>query len=288
MPFPPGGGPDILARLISPKLTERLRQQIIVENRAGANGMIGMDLIAHATPDGYTIGVGQAGNMVVAPHTYKKISYDPLKDFAPVAVLGTYYLAVVSNSKSPFSSMSQMINWAKSNSGKLSVATNGEGGFPHFAFEQLRGMAGFSYTHVPYKGSSQVVTDVIGGQVQAGIGSYASFSVHLASGRLRLLGVTNPVRVPGAPEMPIIAETVPGYDARGWFGVIAPAATPREIVGKLNDEINRALRQPDVAEKMNAEGLIAVTESPEFFGNMIRSDFAKYGKLVREIGFRPQ
>jgi tripartite-type tricarboxylate transporter receptor subunit TctC len=181
-----------------------------------------------------------------------------------------------------------MIAWAKANPGRLTLATNGEGGFPHLAFEQLRVMAGFTYTHVPYKGATQIITDVIGGQVQLGIGAYTSLSPHVLSGRARLIAVTNPVRVPNKPELPIFAEAVPGYDSRGWFGYVAPAATPREIVLRLNDEINRAMKHPDVAEKMVNAGLIIVTEPPEFFGDMIRSDYAKYGKLARDIGFQPQ
>jgi len=288
VPFPPGDAADILSRLIGPKMAERMGQPVIVENRAGASGQIGLEVLKNAAADGYTIGVGQGGNLVVAPHTYKKIPYDPLRDFVPVAIIATNYLAVVANPGVPFKSAAEMIAWAKANPGMLTLATNGEGGFPHLAFEQLRVMAGFTYTHVPYKGATQIITDVIGGQVQLGIGAYTSLSPHVLSGRARLIAVTNPVRVPNKPELPIFAEAVPGYDSRGWFGYVAPAATPREIVVRLNDEINRAMKQPDVADKMIAAGLIIVAEPPEFFGDMIRSDYAKYGKLARDIGFQPQ
>jgi tripartite-type tricarboxylate transporter receptor subunit TctC len=149
-------------------------------------------------------------------------------------------------------------------------------------------MGGFTFQHVPYKGATQIVTDVIGVQVQLGIGAYTSLSPHVLSGRVRLIAVTNPVRVPNKPELPIFADAVPGYDSRGWFGYVAPAATPREVVRLLNEEINRAMKQPEVADKMVASGLIIVTEPPEFFGNIIRSDYAKYGKLARDIGFQPQ
>jgi tripartite-type tricarboxylate transporter receptor subunit TctC len=288
VPFPPGDAADILSRLIGPKMTERMGQQVVVENRAGASGQIGMEILARSAPDGYTIGVGQGGNLVVAPHTYKKIPYDPLRDFVPVAIIATNYLAVVANPDVPFKTAAEMIVWAKANPGRLTLASNGEGGFPHLAFEQLRVMAGFTYTHVPYKGATQIITDVIGGQVQLGIGAYTSLSPHVLSGRARLIAVTNPVRVPNKPELPIFAEAVPGYDSRGWFGYVAPAATQREIVVRLNEEINRAMKQSDVADKMIAAGLIIVTEPPEFFGDMIRSDYAKYGKLARDIGFQPQ
>jgi len=288
VPFPPGDAADILSRLIGPKMSERMGQPLVVENRAGASGQIGLEVLKNSAADGYTIGVGQGGNLVVAPHTYKKLPYDPLKDFVPVAILATNYLAVVANPGVPFKSAAEMVAWAKANPGRLTLATNGEGGFPHLAFEHLAVMGGFKFQHIPYKGAAQIITDVMGGQVQLGIGAYTSLSPHVQSGRVRLIAVTNPVRVPNKPELPIFAEAVPGYDSRGWFGYVAPAATPREIVARLNDEINRAMKLPDVSEKMIAAGLIIVTEPPEFFGDMIRSDYAKYGKLARDIGFKPQ
>jgi tripartite-type tricarboxylate transporter receptor subunit TctC len=288
VPYPPGDAADILARLIGAKVTERLGQQMVVENRPGASGQLGMGVLKDAAADGYTIGVGQGGNLVVAPHTYKKIPYDPLKDFAPVALLATNYLAVVANPGVPFKDAAGMIAWAKANPGKLTLATNGEGGFPHLAFEHLAAMGGFKFQHIPYKGSAQIATDVLGGQVQIGIGSYTGFAPHVNAGRLRLIGVTNPVRVPDKPELPIFADAVSGYDSRGWFGYVAPAGTPAEIVRKLNEEINRAMRQPDVAEKMVAAGLIIVTEPPEHFAQVLKSDYEKYGKLAKSIGFVPQ
>ena len=288
VPFPPGDAADILARLIGSKASERLGQQMVVENRAGASGQIGMALLKDAPADGYTIGVGQGGNMVVAPHTYKKLQYDPLKDFAPVALIATNYLAVIANANVPFKDAREMVAWAKANPGRLSLATNGEGGFPHLAFEHFAAMAGFKFQHVPYKGASQIAGDVIGGQVQLGIGAYTSMSPHVNSGRAKLIGVTNDVKVPNKPELPLLADAAPGYDSRGWFGYVAPAGTPPEIVRTLNAEINRAMRQPDVSEKMVAAGLIIVTEPPEFFGKMLKTDYEKYGNLAKNIGFKPQ
>jgi tripartite-type tricarboxylate transporter receptor subunit TctC len=288
VPFPPGDAADILARLIGPKVSERLGQQMVVENRAGASGQIGMALLKDAPADGYNIGVGQGGNMVVAPHTYKKLQYDPLRDFVPVALIATNYLAVIANVNVPFKDAKDMVAWAKANPGRLSLATNGEGGFPHLAFEHFAAMAGFKFQHVPYKGASQIAGDVIGGQVQLGIGAYTSLSPHVNSGRAKLIGVTNDVKVPNKPELPLLADAAPGYDSRGWFGYVAPAGTPPEIVRTLNAEINRAMRQPDVSEKMINAGLIITTESPQFFGDLLRADYEKYGKLARAIGFVPQ
>src|SRR5713101_3467296 len=191
IPFPPGNTMDIMTRLAGPKMTERLGQQIIAENRPGASGMLGLDFVAKAPPDGYTIAAGQGGNLTVLPHTSKNIPYDPLKDFVPIAVSTTNYLGIVANPEVPFKSVAEMIAYAKVNPGKLTVATNGEGGFPHLAFEHLRLMGGFTFTHIPYKGSAAIATDVIGGQVQVGIDGITGMTPHIKSGRLRLLAITN-------------------------------------------------------------------------------------------------
>jgi tripartite-type tricarboxylate transporter receptor subunit TctC len=287
-PFPPGNTTDIMSRLIAPKISERLGQQVIVENRPGASGMLGLDYVAKSPPDGYTIAAGQGGNMVVLPHTSKNIPYNALKDFAPIAVSTTNYLGIVANPNVPFKSIGEMVAYAKANPGKLTVATNGEGGFPHLAFEHLRTMANIQYTHVPYKGSAAIATDIIGGQVQVGIDGITGMTPHIKSGRLRLLAVTNKTRVQLWPETPAAAEDVPGYESGGWFGYVAPAGTPREIILRLNEEINRSMRAPEVSEKLVNAGLLVVTESPEFFSDLLKSDFAKYGKLVKDIGFQPQ
>jgi len=288
IPFPPGNTTDIMARLIGPKITERLGQPIIVENRPGASGMLGLDYVAKAAPDGYILAAGQGGNMVVLPHTSKNIPYDALKDFVPIAVSTTNYLGIVAYPEVPFKSVGEMISYAKANPGKLTVATNGEGGFPHLAFEHLRVMGGFTFTHVPYKGSAAIATDVIGGQVQVGIDGITGLAPHVRSGRLRLLAITNRARVPLWPDTPTAGEAVPGYESGGWFGYVAPARTPRNIILRMNEEINRAIVLPDISEKLVGAGLIIVTESPEYFANLIKSDYAKYGKLTRDIGFQPQ
>jgi tripartite-type tricarboxylate transporter receptor subunit TctC len=288
IPFPPGNTTDIMSRLIAPKMTERLGQTVIVENRPGASGMLGLDLVAKALADGYTIACVQGGNMVVLPHTSKNVPYDALKDFAPIAVTTTNYLAIVANPNAPFKSIGEMVAYAKANPGKLTVATNGEGGFPHLAFEHLRTMAGIQYTHIPYKGSAAIATDIIGGQVQAGIDGITGMTPHIKSGRLRILATTNKTRPALWPDTPVAAEDVPGYESGGWFGYAAPAATPREIVLRLNEEINRAIKSPEVTEKLIGLGLIIVTEPPEYFAALLKSDFDKYGKLVKDIGFQPQ
>jgi len=288
IPFPPGNTTDIMSRLIAPKMAERLGQQVIVENRPGASGMLGLDYVAKSPADGYTIACVQGGNMVVLPHTSKAIPYHPLKDFAPIALSTTNYLAIVADPNVPFKTIGEMVAYAKANPGKLTVATNGEGGFPHLAFEHLRTMGGFTYTHIPYKGSAAIATDIMGGQVQAGIDGITGMTPHIKSGRLRILATTNKTRPALWPDTPVAAEDVPGYESGGWFGFAAPAATPRDIVLKLNAEINRAMREPDVSDKLVNAGLIIVGESPEYFAELLKSDYAKYGKLVKDIGFTPQ
>jgi tripartite-type tricarboxylate transporter receptor subunit TctC len=288
IPFPPGNTTDIMTRLIAPRMSERLGQPVIVENKPGASGMLGLEQVAKSPADGYTIACVQGGNMVVLPHTSRNIPYKPLEDFAPISVTTFNYLAIVANNGVPFKTIGEMVAYAKANPGKLTVATNGEGGFPHLAFENLRTMGGFTYTHIPYKGSAAIATDVIGGQVMVGIDGITGMTPHIKSGRLRLLATTGKERAALWPDTPAAAEDVPGYDSGGWFGYAAPAKTPREIILRLNEEINRAMRAPDVAGKLETAGLIIRTESPEFFADVLKADYEKYGRLVKAIGFVPQ
>jgi len=187
----------------------------------------------------------------------------------------------------PFKTVRDLITYAKANPNKVTFGSNGEGGFPHMTIELFRVMGGFTYVHVPYKGSAQIATDLIGGHIDAAIDGITGLTPHIRSGKLRLLAITNPTRVPEF-DAPTIAETLPGYDSRGWFGFLAPAGTRREIISVLNQEINRANALPDVKEKLVSACLIVVTEPPEFFASTIKSDYAKYGKLIRDIGFQPQ
>ena len=288
VPFPPGNTADILGRLIAEKFSQRYGQQMIVENRPGAAGQLGLELAARAAPDGYTIAIGQGGNLVVAPHTYKKIAYDPIRDFQPVALLATNFLGLATHPSVPFRTTRDLVAYAKANPGKLTFASNGEGGFPHLAIEQLRNLAGFSYLHVPYKGTGQIIADLMGGHVDATIDGFSGMAPHYRAGRIRILAISNPTRIAYLPDIPTIAEHVPGYSSQGWFGYIAPAAVPKEVIVLLNKAINDAMGFPDVREKMTLAGLEAVQQPPEAFGDVIRKDYARYGKLVRDIGFKPQ
>ena len=288
VPQPPGGNVgDIQSRLISPILSKRLGQPVIVENRPGAGGTIGTGVLAKSPPDGYTLASGQGGPIVVLPHTSKNVPYDSLKDFAPIAMTTRNFMNIYAHPNQPFKTLPEMIAYAKANPGKMTVATNGEGAFPHLTFELLRMMAGFTYHHIPYKGSSQAEVGVLSGECQVGVAG-ASVTPQIKAGKLVLLASTGETRAPSWPDKPTAGETVPGYSFGGWFGFIAPAGTPREIVNRLNDEINRIMNSPDVAKMMADQEMYVVNESPKYFEDAIKSDYAKYGKLVRDIGFQPR
>jgi tripartite-type tricarboxylate transporter receptor subunit TctC len=287
VPAAPGDSCDVLSRLIGQKVGERLGQQLTVDNRVGAGGQLGLQLIAQAKPDGYTIGCGQGGNMVVVPITHKKVAYDTLKDFVPIQIPVTNFLALVVHPTVPFKNVKDLVAYGKANPGKLVFGSNGEGAYIHFSVELLRTLGGFTYLHVPYNGVAPIMTDLMSGRVDATITSFVSVQPFVNAGRLKLLGIGRATRSPKYPDYPTIAESLPGYENSGWFGFIAPAGTPREIVLMLNKEMNRAVALPDVREKLDSYGLEIYTESPEFFANIIRRDTEKWGKVARDIGFKP-
>ena len=287
VPAGAGDSCDILTRLIAPKLTERLGQPIVIDNRAGSAGQLGLTLIKQAPNDGYTLGCGQGGNMVIVPLAYAKVAYDSRKDFTPMAMMASNFVALVVSPKAPFKTVKELIDYGKANPGKLTFGTNGEGAFLHFATEQLRMMAGFEYMHVPYKDMGAVFTQMLGGDINASVGSFISVQPLVDSGKLRLLGIARATRSPDYPNIPTIAETVPGYTSGGWFGIIGPAGVPREITTLINKEINWALQQPDVRERMKKMGLEIHTESPEFFTDLMNKDFENWGKVVKGMGFKP-
>ena len=252
VPYTAGDGPDVIARLIGNKISERLGQPVVVENKPGGSGQIGMDLTAKAPSDGYTMGVGLVTNLALAPHAYKSLPYDPLKDLTPVALGAINYLALVARPNAPFNNVNEMIKWAKDNPGKMTIGTTSTGGLPHMSFEMLAHESGFKFLNVPYKGNGPVVQDLTGGRLDLGVTSYTSVAALVEAGKLKLLGITNPERDPKLPNLPTIGESVKGYAAPGWFGFVAPAGTPPDIVRKLNEEINRAIEQPDVQKTMGA------------------------------------
>ena len=288
IPAAPGDSCDVLVRLVAPKVSERLGQPLVIDNRPGSGGQLGLNLLKQAQPDGYTLACGQGGNMVIVPLAYEKVAYDAQKDFAPVALMASNFLALAVHPDTPFKTMTDLINYAKANPERVSFGTTGEGAFLHFATEALRIQAGFTYLHVPYKSMNLVMTEVLGGQINATLGSFISLQPQVASGKLRMLGIARATRYAAFPNVPTIAETVPGFTSGGWFGMIAPAGVPKEIVALLNREFNAAMSLPTVREQMLTLGLEIHTEPPEFFAETIRSDFGKWGKVARDIGFKPR
>jgi len=286
VPAAPGDSCDVLSRLIGQKVGERLGQPLAADNRVGAGGQLGLQLLAQAPADGYTIGCGQGGNMVIVPIAYKKVAYDTLKDFVAIQIPVTNFLGLVVHPSVPFRNVKDLVAFGKANPGKLVFGSNGEGAFVHFSVELLRTLGGFTYLHVPYKGVAPVLTDIISGRIDSTITSFVSVKPFIDSGRLKLLAIGRATRSPKYPDYPTIAETLPGYENSGWFGFIAPAGTPRDIVVLLNKEMNRAMTQPDVREKLDSYGLEIHTESPEYFANVIRRDMEKWGKVARDIGFK--
>ena len=288
IPGAPGDSCDVLTRLIGQKVSEKLGQAFAVDNRIGAGGALGLELIAKAPPDGYTLGCGQGGNMVVLPLAQRKVPYDTFKDFAPIALMASNFVALTVHPSVPFKNTRDLITYAKKNPGKLAFGTIGEGTFLHFSTELLAKEAGFTYLHVPFKGVSFIFTDIIGGRIDATINSFVSVYPHYLSKRLKVLAIARKERLPSMPDMPTIAETVPGYASGGWFGMIGPAGMSKDQVALLNREFNAAMRLPDVVDKLKSYGLEIHTESPEFFTQTIRGDFEKWGKLARDIGFKAQ
>jgi tripartite-type tricarboxylate transporter receptor subunit TctC len=287
VPFAPGGNTDVQARLIGQKLAESLGQQVIVDNRPGAGGTIGVDMAAKAPADGYTIVLASFGNILVGASLYKKLPYDPVKDFAPVILVSEPAGLIVVHPSVPVKSVKELIDYAKANPGKLNYASAGNGTWNHLFAEQLKSLAGIQMTHVPYKGAGPAVNDVVGGHVQVMIAPFPSAAAHVKSGRLRALAVTGTKRSPLFPEVPTAAQSgLPGYSAASWFAVLAPAGTPREIVMRLNQEINRVLNAPEVKAAYAAEGIEPAGGTPGELVRSMREGMAKWGKLVRDLGIK--
>ena len=280
--FPPGGAIDIVARVMSPRLAERLGQPVLVDNRPGAGGLVGTELAAKAAPDGHTIFFGTLGNLSVNPLLYAKLPFDISRDFAPLTqVVSTAFMLYV-NPSFPPRSVAELIALAKSRPGAINYSSSGNGGAPHLAAELFNSMAGVKMVHVPYKGSSPSVTDVIGGQVQLTFESLAIGLPQVKSGKLRAIAALGPRRVAQLPEVPTVGETLKGYEVTNWFGMVVPAATPREIVARLHRDILAVLRIPEVRENLIAQGTDPVGSSPEEFAAFMKSEAAKWARVIKE------
>jgi tripartite-type tricarboxylate transporter receptor subunit TctC len=288
VPSAPGGGTDITARIISPRMSELLGQQLVVENRAGAGTMFGSEVVARAAPDGYTLLMG-ISTLAINPAIYKKLPYDALRDFAPVSQVVTLPNILVSHPSVPIRTVKELVAFARTRPGQLNYASAGLGTSPHLSMELMLVMTGLKMTHVAYKGSGQGVVDVLAGHVPLMMPSILTGLPHTKAGRLRALGVTSAKRAAGAPDVPTIAEAgVPGYEATQWFGVAAPAGTPKDIITRLHDAVVRTLKTPEVTERLLADGAEPVGNSPEEFSAYIRSETEKWAKVVRSAGMQPQ
>lgn len=280
--YPPGGASDVTARLIGAKLSEALGQSVIVENKPGANGNIATDFVAKSAPDGYTMLMANLGPNALSPVVYKKLPYDAIKDFRGVTLTTTVPQVVVVNPELPVRTIPELIAYAKANPGKVSFGSAGQGASNHLSGELLNSLAGIKMLHVPYKGDAPSIVDLLGGSIQVALPTTVAGLPHVRSGRLRAIGVTSTQRLASLPDVATVAETLPGYEALSWGGVMVPAGTPPAIVNRLNAEINNILKMPDVAEKLQGLGAIIVGNTPDQFDQYVKDEIAKWGKVARD------
>ena len=281
--FPPGGAADILGRIAAQRLTEGVSQQVVVDNRGGAGGLIATETAARANPDGYTLLFTSIPH-VINPHLYRKVTYDAVKDFVPVVQFVAVPLMLASHPALAVKSVKELIAQAKARPGQINYGSGGSGSSSHLAMELFKSMGGVDFVHIPYKGVGPMITDMLGGQIRLTISSAVPLSPLVKSGKLHGLAVTSPKRSPSFADLPAIAETVPGYEVVNWFGILAPAGTPRAIVMRLNKEFNAGLASADLRSRLTSQGADVAGGTPEEFGKVIRADFAKWAKVVRESG----
>ena len=285
VPFAAGGTTDILARIIGQALTAELGQSVVVDNRAGAGGNIGGQAAAKAAPDGHTLFMGTVGSHAINASLYKKMPFDPVKDFAPLTRVANVPNLLVANPAQPYKSVKDLIAYAKANPGKVNFGSSGNGSSIHLSGELFKSLAKVDMQHVPYKGSAPAVTDLLGNQIGIMFDNMPSAIQHVRSGKLVPLAVTTAKRSPELPNVPTIAEAgVPGYEATSWFGMFAPAGTPAPVLAKLNAAIVKVLGQPDVKKKINEQGAEVYSETPEQFAAFIQAESVKWGKVVKESG----
>ena len=286
VPFPPGGGVDMVARMISPKLSENLGQQVVIDNRGGAAGIIGTELAAKSPPDGYTMFMGTLGNLSVNPLLYSKLPFDIDRDFAPLTLMVSVTFMLYVHPSFPVKTVNDLIALAKSRPGQINFASSGNGGAPHLAAELFSSMAGIKMTHVPYKGGGPYLIALLGGEVPLIFGPMVTGLPHVKSGRLRGVAVLGPKRSPVLPDVPTVGETLPGYEVVNWFGMVVPAATPHDIITRLNTELVKVLRMPDIKERLIAGGAEPAGDTPAEFGAFMKSEAAKWARVIKEANIR--
>jgi len=284
VPFPPGGGTDLLARNVTNYLSTANKWTVVVDNRPGAGGNIGVDAAAKSAPDGYTLVMGQTSNLSISPSLYAKLNYDPVKDLEPVALVGSGPIAIVVRSDSPYKTLADLVNAAKAKPGSVTMATSGNGTVAHLTGVRLMTATGAKFEHIPYKGASGAVPDLLGGNVDFFMSSVPTVSGQIASGKIRALAVTSAKRSAILPNVPTVGETVKGFEANTWFGILAPAKTPKAIIDTLNAAINKALQDPGVRKSIEGEGGEVLGGTPEQFAKLVKSDLAAWTTVVKASG----
>ncbi|MFL6573277.1 MAG: Bug family tripartite tricarboxylate transporter substrate binding protein [Burkholderiales bacterium] len=285
--FPPGGGPDIVARLVAQRLGETWGQAVIVENRAGASGTVGTEAAARADPDGHTLFMATMGNMTANQHLYPKMALDPLRAFAPITKVVDVHFVFLANPALPAKGVQELIELAKQRPGEIAYSSSGPGGAPHLAMELFKRRAGIDLQHVPYKGSGPSFNDLIGGRVMLTMDSLVQSLPHIKAGRLKALAVLGPRRTALLPEVPTIAESgLPGYALTNWFGLLAPAATPKQVLVQLNGDVLKILKQEDLQKKIADLGADVVGNSAEEFGAAMRAESAQWAEIIKAAGIR--
>ncbi|MFM2068450.1 MAG: hypothetical protein RLZZ584_3359 [Pseudomonadota bacterium] len=282
VPFTPGGSTDILARALAPRLQQALGQPVVIDNKPGAGGSIGAAEVAKAEADGHTLLMGHIGTLAVNPALYPRLAYDPLKSFAPVAAVAIVPNVLVVNAKLPVQTLADFVACAQASPGRMSCSSGGNGSAAHIAFEYLKQRSGIFILHIPYRGTAPSVSDLMAGQVDATFTGAPAVIAHVRSGRLRALAVSSPKRLALLPEVPTVAESgYAGFEADQWYGVVAPAGTPAELVARLNSEINRALALPEVQQQLAGEGALPIPGTPGAFGELIAREIPRWAAVVR-------
>jgi len=284
VPFPPAGGTDILSRVVAQRLSEANKWTVVIDNRPGAGGNIGVDAAAKSPHDGYTIVMGQTSNLTINPWLYKDLPYDPMKDLTPVVLVGEGPIAIAVRAESPWKSLADLVAAAKAKPGSVTMATPGSGTVSHLAGVRLMHTAGVTFEHIPYKGASAAVPDLLSGTVDFYMSSVPSIQGQMAAKRVRVLAVTSERRSPLFPDVPTVAETYKGFTAVTWYGILAPAGTPAPIVAKLNAEINKALQVPEVRKAIEKEGGEVMGGTPQQFTELMKSELAAWGPVVKASG----
>lgn len=286
VPFTPGGVTDTGARVVAERLGARLGQQVVIDNKPGASGNIGTQIVAAAAPDGYTLVLGFDGTMVINPHVFSKVPFDTVKDFVPVSKIGDAVLIIVTHPSVPVKTLPELIAYSKSNPGGLSYGSSGTGGTPHVAAEMLKVKTGAAFVHVPYKGGGQALTDVVGGQLPMLYTAVAGALPFVEKGQVRAIAISSAQRLPSLPNVPTVAETVPGFEASSWIGILAPAKTPKVIVDRVQKELNAVVNEPEIKERLAKLGITSVGNSSAEFGLQIQADLKKYAEVVKAAGIK--